>query len=724
MNKLLTQLCVCGALSVAGSAGETRYWTSSEQADFEKANLKKISFRSDGRLMLAPKFQEIFDSSSAYLWALAHDSKGNLFAGGGPGAKVFRISPSGEKKAIAELEGLEVHAIAVDKRDTVFAATSPDGKVYKLAPTGKAEVFYDPKAKYIWAMVFSSAGDMFIATGDEGVIHKVSATGQGSVFFRTEETHARSLAVDAQGNLIVGTEPGGLVLRVNPSGQGFVLYQMAKREVTAVAVAKDGSVYAAGVGNKQPAASLPTPIPPSPSPAPVAPAPAQQRPPVAPPPTLVSMTPSVSGGTDVYQILPEGYPRKVWSHAQDLVYTIGFDSQDRVLLGTGNRGYIYRLAPDNLFWTLLNATSTQVTCLAAVPGGAVFAATANSGKVYEISSQSESEGTIESETFDAGLFSYWGRLAFTGDTNGGRVSITTRSGNWDRPQKNWSPWSAPLDSKGGRIASPSARFLQWKATLSASASGQSPELEKIEAAYLTKNVAPRIEQIEITPPNYRFPPQLLTLTPQQNITLQPLGRKPTAPSLSISSDSGSVTMQFSKGFLGARWAATDENSDTMLHSVHIRGAQETEWKLLKDKVKEKNISWDSTAFPDGEYRLRVTTSDAPSNTREIALSSQMESSPFTIDNTPPKITGLAAARSGDQITVRWKSADLLSVIQQAEYSLDGGEWTVVLPTTRLSDSKEHDYELILAAVPPGEHTIAVRVQDEFENQVTEKAVVQ
>ena len=235
MNKLLTQLCVCGALSVAGSAGETRYWTSSEQADFEKANLKKISLRSDGRLMLAPKFQEIFDSSSAYLWALAHDSKGNLFAGGGPGAKVFRISPSGEKKAIAELEGLEVHAIAVDKRDTVFAATSPDGKVYKLAPTGKAEVFYDPKAKYIWAMAFSSAGDMFIATGDEGVIHKVSATGQGSVFFRTEETHARSLAVDAQGNLIVGTEPGGLVLRVNPSGQGFVLYQMAKREVTAVA---------------------------------------------------------------------------------------------------------------------------------------------------------------------------------------------------------------------------------------------------------------------------------------------------------------------------------------------------------------------------------------------------------------------------------------------------------------------------------------------------------
>ena len=125
--------------------------------------------------------------------ALARDSKGNLYTGGGPGAKLYRISPKGEKKTLAELEGLEIHAIAVDAKDRVYAATSPDGKVYRIAGDGKPEVFYDPKQKYIWAMAFDSNGDLFMATGDQGEIHKVTPDGKGSVFFKTEET-ARPVA--------------------------------------------------------------------------------------------------------------------------------------------------------------------------------------------------------------------------------------------------------------------------------------------------------------------------------------------------------------------------------------------------------------------------------------------------------------------------------------------------------------------------------------------------
>jgi hypothetical protein len=48
---------------------------------------------------------------------------------------------------------------------------------------------------------------------------------------------------------------------------------------------------------------------------------------------------------------------------------------------------------------------------------------------------------------------------------------------------------------------------------------------------------------------------------------------------------------------------------------------------------------------------------------------------------------------------------------------------VVDPVTRLSDSKELDYDLTLHDVTPGEHTIAVRVEDEYDNQATEKVVV-
>src|SRR5579871_6240039 len=139
-------------LSAVAFGGQTRTWSESDYTEFEKGNLKNLSLRSDGVITLAPKFQELYDSSSAYLWTLARDSKGNLYAGGGPGAKLYRISPKGDKKTLAELDGLEIHAIAVDSRDRVYAATSPDGKVYRITSAGKPEVFYDPKQKYIWAM--------------------------------------------------------------------------------------------------------------------------------------------------------------------------------------------------------------------------------------------------------------------------------------------------------------------------------------------------------------------------------------------------------------------------------------------------------------------------------------------------------------------------------------------------------------------------------------------
>jgi len=35
---------------------------------------------------------------------------------------------------------------------------------------------------------------------------------------------------------------------------------------------------------------------------------------------------------------------------------------------------------------------------------------------------------------------------------------------------------------------------------------KSPELDSVDVAYLSKNVEPRVDQIEITPANYRFPP--------------------------------------------------------------------------------------------------------------------------------------------------------------------------------------------------------------------------
>ncbi|MCX6596229.1 MAG: hypothetical protein NTV70_07660 [Acidobacteria bacterium] len=255
MNQRLFPFAVAAALSLASAlAVETRTWSQNEHADYEKAVLKGISLRSDGRLALAPAVTELFDAATPYLWAIVRDSKGMLYAaGGGTGGSTVKIFRSGADRKMAswaELEGLEIHALAVDKQDRLYAATLPDGKVWRIGADAKPAVFFDPKARYIWALAFNAQGDLFVATGDQGEIHRVRPDGQGSVFFKLDEAHARAMAFDTKGNLIVGTEPGGVILRVAPNGSGFVLYQTAKREVTAITALADGRVVVAAVGNK------------------------------------------------------------------------------------------------------------------------------------------------------------------------------------------------------------------------------------------------------------------------------------------------------------------------------------------------------------------------------------------------------------------------------------------------------------------------------------------
>jgi len=739
MNRIMISLRGAAVLILACvplRAGDTHFWSQGEYAEFEKGNLKKLSLRSDGLVTLAPQLREVFDTSLAYLWALARDSKGVLYAGGGSNAKLFRVPPGGKGELLAELDGLAVQAIAIDSRDRVYAATSPDGKVYRIAGKGKLEVFFEPKTKYIWALAFDGAGNLFVATGDPGEIYRVTPDGKGSLFFHADETHVRSMTQDAKGNWIVGTEPRGLVLRVSASGEGFVLYQMPKREVTAVAVAADGSVYAAAAGGKSapaaPAPAIPAPAPPpvSPAAAVVPPGAAPQPTPrqVAPPPSSLVPSSGVGGGSDVFRIQPDGNPERIWTSASDVVYALAFDAGGHAIIGAGNHGNVYRVETPYLYTLLLTTASAQVTAFAGGPRGILYAVTGNVGKLYQIGPGLEREGTLESDVFDSTLFSQWGRLSFEALLDGGRIALATRSGNLDQPQKNWSPWSGDIaDPKGAPVTSPAARFLQWRATLGANAEGGSPRLESVDVAYLPKNLAPRVEQIEITPANYKFPaPAAPAVTGSQplSLALPPLGKRPVqAPALSLDSPATTTpALQWAKGWIGARWVASDPNGDSMAFNVEIRGEAETEWKPLKQKIGEKYFSWDSSAFPDGEYRVRITASDAPSNPPAESLAGQLTSDPFTIDNTPPRISALSATFSNGNLEVRWHAADALSNIARAEYSLDGGEWTVAAPVSRLSDSLELDYAVALNAAA-GEHTIAIRVEDDCANQAADKVVV-
>lgn len=718
--KLTLRLVSVALCAWIAFAVETRTWSQNEQSDFENATLKGIALRSDGQLTLSPVVKELYDAAIPYLWAVAQDSKGAVYAaGGGPGGSnvaVYRVDAVGAGSKFAELDGLEIHALAVDKQDRIYAATSPNGKVWRIGADKKPQLFYDPKATYIWAMAFAADGSLFVATGDKGEIHKVGVDGKGAVFHRLEDAHARSMAMDAKGNLYLGTEPSGVIVRVSPAGESFILHQTSKREVTSVIVAQDGKIYAAATGSKQGPTVLPSlPLPVA---APAAPAPpnAPAARPTAVPLPVPSATVGISGGAEVVQIDPDGAPRKIWSHATDVAYALGFDSNGALLVGTGNKGSVYRIDSPVKYTLLLSSGLGQVTGFTSAQQGAIYAVTGNVGRVLRIGPGLEPQGTIESDVLDAGSFSYWGRLHL----DGAATTIETRSGNVDRPQKSWSTW-APL--KDGRVVSPAARFLQWRATMKPTA-GKSPELSGVDVAWMAKNLAPRIEEIEATPANYRFPqPTNLLVSSAQTLSLPPLGRKTRSSGGGSLEAGSSVVLTYAKGSSGLRWLAVDDNGDDLLFKVEIRGVAETSWKLLKDKIRERYLTFDSTAFPDGEYVARVTASDSPDNPPADALSGDLVSSSFLIDNSAPAIESLTAQPSGSRIQLRFKAKDTYSWISKAEYSLNGVEWLTLDPVTRLSDSKELDYSLLIDRPQPGELTIAVRVTDDFDNQSVSKVVV-
>jgi WD40 repeat protein len=742
-------------------AEHTRHWLQTTYEEFLKGTAHGVAVRSDGRLELAPKFTLLADADASYLWSLRLDPKGTLYAAGGSPAKVFRFDNGGKPTTVFESTDLVAQSIAFDSKGTLYVATSPDGKIYRVASSGEKTVFFDPKTKYIWDIAFGADGNLYVATGDKGQVFSVTPDGKGELFYASDEAHIRVLAFDAQKNLLAGTEPNGRILRITrpdaksprkekdysgAAAEGFVIYETSKREVTALAVAPDGSIYAAAIGEKQHGTSSPsTTIISSPQGTTTFTSSAggvtgtvsgqvqQGTPFVAFPPTLSS---------SIYRLSSEGAPDELWTSRDDVVYSLGFASDGRVLAGTGNSGSLLAIDGHGVFAQLAKAGSAQITGIARNTAGKVFLCTANPGKVFSVGPEYEAEGTYESRSFDAQLFSQWGRLdwwgpppaAATGAKSAGasgepRLEFFVRSGNTEDPGKEWSRWFGPYSKPGSAVEAPSARFFQWKAVIHDGRPGDG--INWVSLAYLPRNVAPVIDAIVLQDPGVRAQGNTIISTGQAPSVALKMPPTPNTPNVFIAQNITPSKFEQppqgfrEKGYQSVLWSAHDDNDDDLHYSIYYRGANEHEWILLKDKLDQKFYSWDSTSLPDGAYYLKITATDAPSNPPPVALKTERESERFEVDNTPPVIEGLKATwgrmQSGpnqfDFFMIEFVAKDDGSSIDRAQYSIDGGEWTLLAPMGNVSDAHEERYQMTLHDLPlaSGEHTVAVRAYDRFEN---------
>jgi hypothetical protein len=733
------RLVPLGALA-AGlcAAATTAVWETGGYPDFSRGRISGLSITPEGRLMLGPKLDTFFSSGQTQIWSVAQAPDGALYLGTGNRGRLMKVDAAGQGSVVWSADQPEIFAVAVDRAGVVYAGASPDGKVYRIE-NGKATEYFAPGERYIWALAFAPDGALFVATGPRGRIFRVTAAGRGDLYYETGQAHVTCLAFDREGRLLAGSEPNGILYRITGSpAKGFVLYDANLPEIRAIVPLADGSIYAAALGGsvarRTGAASgqlpstggmlvaPPTSITvtdaqagPSLSPKPDAPKPAAA--PVVGAATTVTEVSGVEKSA-LYKILPDNTVETLWSSKDENIYDIVAEAGGTLLFFTDAQGRIYRLdpRPDRGHQTTLVAQTNEgdATRLIAsqrggVPGS-VFAATGNAGKILRLDTSPGSSGWFESPPHDSGTVARWGRLTWVGDSKG--VAFRTRTGNSVRPDATWSDWSEPIaDPAKSLIASPNARYIQWRAEFSGAAA-----LDSVRIAYLPQNTPPTVRSI--------------TVSAQASSAAKSTAAGSTVYSVTVtdtadgSAAAGTQTLSRPLGQqIQVSWQADDPDGDKLSYSLYFRGEDEREWKLLRANISENTYLLDGDVFADGRYFFKVIASDRPSNPADQARQAELVGPPVLIDNTPPQVSAGAARRTGSVVEIDVDAEDRASALRRCEYSVDAGPWLPVEAADGVTDSPRERFLIRIDSFPAGEHLVVIRAYDSAGNAGLAKVVV-
>jgi hypothetical protein len=721
---------VLGLLVVPASDGAApEFWRIEGTAAFLKGEIENLSLSSEGRLRLGDAVRTVADLEAPNAWCVSRGDDA-VYVGTGNDGRVFRVE-DGEARVLFDAEQLEVHAVAVGPDGRVYAATSPDGAVYAIDAHGASSSFFDPDETYIWALAFDDDANLIVATGREGRVYRVRPDGSWERLLSAADTHVLSLALDDDGQVYAGSSPEGVVYRIGRQGDVFVLHDSPFREIKSLALSEDGALYAGAVGGgpSTPAAP-PTPSAPATTPtaqvtvtesfavaAPPGGAPAS-TPSTPSPPTP---SPTTSKGA-VLRIDPTGTVETLWKSADDVPYVLA-SSGHGVLVGTGDEGKLFHVLRDGRWSLLARLPAQQVTGIAAERGKPTVLVTSNPARLLTLSPATASEGTFISEVKDAGTVAAWGRARWEGlAPEGTEVRLETRSGNTAAPDATWGEWTpvgegtpaAPIKSEG-------ARFLQVRLTLVGRGEA-TPAIEAVSAAFLQRNLRPRITAITVYPPGQVFPkpitagtePEVLGLEPDPLHERDDEGSPTVRPSVSVFSRA-----LYRKGLRTFMWKAEDDNDDSLVFEVRYRAVGDERWRLLRKDLTEPVLAWDTTSMPDGRYLIRVIASDAPDNPPAMALSGHEDSASFEVDNAPPTLVASLAAGRPDR--VRAEARDAGSQIQRLEFSVDAGRWQQVYPLDGINDSSEESYEFVIPS-DEGERprVVVLRVSNRLGNVATSR----
>jgi outer membrane protein assembly factor BamB len=617
--------------------------------------------------------------------------------------------PPGETVATERhLSNEHIFAMAMDAAGRLLAGIS--GEKCKLCrfQAEQMETIFEPNdAKYIFAIVTDSTGNIFLGTGPQGKVYQLDPQGrEAKLLYDCLDNNILSLSVGPDGFVYAGSDERGLVYKIDPRTKtATVLYDSDQPEVTALLLASglisgQGDLYAAATSARivdsaeRFASQLPMAGRPEvPSQKPESASDGGRKLQIAntkrgddaasaarPAPVAKPARPSQA--SCVYKITKDGFVTDIFSETAVLFCLAEQDG--KLLVGAGNDGQLFAVDPVSEQQAIIykDEQASQITAVV-VAGNDLYLGTANPAKLIKLGKNFASEGTYTSDLIDTGQPAKWGKLQIEADMpRGCKVMVASRSGNVkDVNDPTFSNWTDLVEvTEPIQLRCPLGRFCQYKLVLQSEQGRTSPVIREIAVASAVPNLAPKIKSVSVN----------------------------------------RVEAPGKTGVFKISYKAEDDNGDKLTYKIDFRKVGRTNWIELEDEIEKEDHEWDGKTVEDGRYEVRVTASDARSNTTTTKLTGSRISDPVVVDNTGPEIKTVEQkidAENGKKfVTLRLQVSDQLSAIGQLQYTVDSNtEWKGTVPEDLVYDTTDEKFTIVIEDLKPGEHILAVKVQDDLGN---------
>ena len=660
-------LCLL-VLATAADAGRARTWQQHAFDDFARGESHGVAIAADGALALGPALADTVELAAERVWSLLPNSAGGLFVGTGDSGRLFAVDADGRATLLFDSPELALHALAVGPDGALYAGSAPDGLIYKIARDGEAATLAQTGARYVWDLAFID-GRLHAATGQPGQVLSIANDGSTDVVFDPGTDHVMTLLAHGD-RLYAGTAGKGRIY-VIAGGASRLLYEAAQEEIHDLVADDAGRLFASAIPGADPPEG-------------------QTKPPAA-----------------VYRIAADGAVYPIWEHGEAERVVLAAAGR-HLALAAAKPARLLHLDAEGRRALVLQFADAAPNRLALGPDGTLHLGAPQRAALTGLPGTARRAGHFESAPEDLGIHARWGAIEWRGHQPAGtRIAVKTRSGNSLEPDDTWSPWSAPLTQSGQAVASPPARFIQYRVELSTDDAEITPRLDWIAVHAVQTNLRPRIADLQTFP----FRPQKSGNGGQPQAAPSPQGRggnrPPNAKSLRV-----------------VRWQASDPNEDQLVYDLYLKGADQREWKLGEANLSQNSIMWDTETMPEGWTRLKLVASDRADNPADQSLSAERECTPFAIDNSPPVIE-LGTRVVGGEVVVEVAVSDRISAIQKAHYTIDyDDERHPIAPLDGIFDSASEKARFTVAGLEPGEHIIAVQILDALDNLGVRQAVVE